>query len=237
MSAAPEWLRDSIARLEQDARLDPLASRLERVAATVAAGSRGDALRGDWLGHALHPLLTDFPLGCWASAGLLDLVGGRGSRGAAQRLVGLGLAFVPVTVASGLADYQTAGDDKVRRVGVVHALGNTAVSVCYWKSWRARRRGRHARGVGWGLAGGSLAWVTGYLGGHLSFVRGVGHGARGLNLTEAADIELLDRSAASELLGVPPHQVDTLVEEGLLESVGSDRFRRADVLAVKLAGG
>ena len=69
---------------------------------------------GEWLGHALHPLLTDLPLGCWLSAGLLDLLGGRRGRPAAQRLVALGLLFVPVTAASGLVDWTSASDVRVR---------------------------------------------------------------------------------------------------------------------------
>ena len=36
-----------------------------------------DALSGTWLGHPLHPLLTDLPIGFWTSAFTLDLVGGR----------------------------------------------------------------------------------------------------------------------------------------------------------------
>ncbi len=238
MSAGPGWLQRSVSDLERNPRLDGVAHELDRVAATVTAGERGALLRGDWLGHALHPLLTDFPLGLWLSAGLLDVVGGRRSRAAAQRLVGLGLLFVPPTVAAGLADFATVRDPRVRRVGAAHAMGNSLVTLCYWKSWRARRRARHARGVAWGLAGGTLAWATGYLGGHLSFGRGVGHGLRGLARPgHVDDVELLDRDGASRLLDVPPHQVDTLVEEGLLEAVGPDRFRRADVLAAKLSGG
>src|SRR5260370_8198870 len=33
-----------------------------------------DLLNGTWLGHALHPVLTDVPIGCWTSTALLDLV-------------------------------------------------------------------------------------------------------------------------------------------------------------------
>ena len=142
-------------------------------------------LQGRWLGHALHPLLTDVPLGCWLSANLLDLLGGRRSRPAAQRLVGLGLMAVPPTMATGWADWSTIEDDGPRRVGVVHAVGNAAVGSLYFLSWRARRRGRHLRGAALGLTGGLLAMGTGYLGGHLSFARGAGMGQRGLEEGDA----------------------------------------------------
>src|SRR2546430_17597698 len=29
-------------------------------------------LRGDWLGHPLHPAPTDVPIGFWSASGLLD---------------------------------------------------------------------------------------------------------------------------------------------------------------------
>src|SRR5438067_491099 len=58
---------------------------LDRVGATASGAarpllSRPDAqrplalLRGDWLGHPLHPALTDVPIGCWTASVLLDMV-------------------------------------------------------------------------------------------------------------------------------------------------------------------
>jgi uncharacterized membrane protein len=170
--------------------LDRAVNLLEPVADQVGADGRGAVLRGEWLGHALHPLLTDFPLGCWLAAGFLDLTAPRSGRAAAQRLVGMGLLFVPVTAAAGLADWATVRDRRVRRVGVAHALGNTVVGSAYLLSWRARRRGHHARGVAWGLFGGTVAWATGYLGGHLSFGRGVGIGERGERPPSEMDSEM-----------------------------------------------
>ncbi len=62
--SAPPWLTDSILRLEGDARLDAAADRLSSVAdAVLSTPERRNALRGTWFGHALHPVLTDFPLG------------------------------------------------------------------------------------------------------------------------------------------------------------------------------
>src|SRR5918994_6523804 len=60
---------------------------------TVPAGPVKDALSGTWLGHALHPLLTDLPIGTWTSALLLDWLGGKDGRRAADRLIALGIAF------------------------------------------------------------------------------------------------------------------------------------------------
>ena len=32
-----------------------------------------DFLHGSWLGHPLHPVMVQVPVGAWASAGVLDL--------------------------------------------------------------------------------------------------------------------------------------------------------------------
>ena len=135
--------------------------------------ARREALRGSWFGHAIHPMLTDFPLGSWMSASLLDLVGGRSARGASRRLIGFGLLVSAPTVATGLAEWQaTAGG--ARRVGVVHVGVNSTATLLYASSWVARRRGRHWTGVLLGIGGGVMATLGGYLGGHLSLVRKVG---------------------------------------------------------------
>src|SRR5215207_9043026 len=71
----------------------------------VPAGPVKDALSGVWLGHALHPLLTDVPIGAWTSALLLDWIGGRGSERAADRLIGVGLAASVPTFVTGLTEW------------------------------------------------------------------------------------------------------------------------------------
>ncbi len=154
--------------LERQPPLDSVAGVVDRLAQQVASGVRGSILRGEWLGHPLHPLLTDLPIGCWTSAMLLDLFAGRRSRPAATLLVGAGVLSTLPTIAAGLADY--AGlEGRSRRVGAAHAAGNAVATAMYALSWRSRRRRHHLRGVAWGLAGGTAASVAGYLGGHLAF--------------------------------------------------------------------
>ena len=257
---APTWLRSAVNTIEGDARLDPLVRKLAGAAAPLASGRRGEVLQGRRLGHALHPLLTDLPLGFWMSANLLDLVGGRGARRSAQRLVGLGLLAVPPTVASGMSDWSTITSTRTRRAGAVHAVGNTVVALCYLRSWRSRRRGQHLRGVAFATVGGALAVGTGYLGGHLAYGRRAGTGERGLGVAEPlgrldadadADADmpmlddangdvLIDLTRASEMMGVPAPQVLAMVDEGLLDPVMTEpalRFREVEVQALRLLGG
>jgi nitrite reductase/ring-hydroxylating ferredoxin subunit/uncharacterized membrane protein len=158
----------------RDERLDALA----RPAADAARQALDrqplkDTLSGTWLGHPLHPMLTDLPIGFWTSAFTLDLVGGRGARRAATRLVGWGVLSAVPTALSGAADWgDTTGRE--RRIGLVHAAANTTALGCYAASWIARHRGHHWRGVALGLAGATAATVGGYLGGHLLQALGVG---------------------------------------------------------------
>ena len=173
-SATPAWMLDRLQALEDDERLDDAAERLEKVAdAVLASPDVQGALRGRSFGHALHPMLTDFPLGAWMSASLLDIVGGRSARGPSRRLIGFGLLAAMPTAAAGLAEWQ-ATHGAARRVGVVHAGVNGTATVLYGLSWLARRRGRHAVGAVLGVGGGVVATAGGYLGGHLSLVRNVG---------------------------------------------------------------
>jgi hypothetical protein len=93
-------------------------------------GARAAVLRGDWLGHAVHPLLTDLVLGTWTSASLLDLFGGTESSAAAQRLIGAGLLAVGPTAWAGWAEWSAAGP-RDQRVGLVHAVTNALAIGLY----------------------------------------------------------------------------------------------------------
>jgi uncharacterized membrane protein len=160
--------------LENDSRLDRVADRWQPVAdALVADPKRRDLLHGKQIGHALHPLLTDLPIGAWTSANLLDLFGGEESRPAARKLVGFGLLCAVPTVITGAAEWAMTTDGP-RRVGVVHAGSNSVGFMLYGASWLARKRGNHSRGVGYALAGSLFATVGGFLGGHLAIGRKVG---------------------------------------------------------------
>jgi uncharacterized membrane protein len=162
------------AAVEEAGQLDR-ASALLRPVASALVGERAlrDALQGRWLGHALHPLMTDLPIGFWTSATVLDLVGGEAARPAARRLTGLGVLAAVPTALTGLAEFGGLQHTRDRRTATAHALGNVAALSCYTGSWIARRRGRWTTGVALALAGSAIASGSGFLGGHLSEARKV----------------------------------------------------------------
>ena len=162
---------ERLGELEQlDDAGEMLANAVKQV---LPAGPVKDVLSGTHLGHALHPLLSDVPIGTWTSALLLDLVGGEGAEDGADRLVGLGILASLPTIAAGLSDWaDTVGPD--RRTGLVHAWANSAALALFTASYAARKGGRRRLGVTLGLAGGGAMGIGGFLGGHLSYARGVG---------------------------------------------------------------
>jgi nitrite reductase/ring-hydroxylating ferredoxin subunit/uncharacterized membrane protein len=163
--------------LESAAVLDGPAKKVGKsVRGSFEAGPVKDALSGTWLGHAIHPLLTDVVIGAFMSANLLDLLGGDRDGRASERLIALGLAAYAPTAVTGVSDWADSevGSESVRRVGLVHAAANGTAAALYAASLVARLRGSRGRGKALALAGAGLLGGGGFLGGHLSFVRGVG---------------------------------------------------------------
>lgn len=169
-------LRYQVDRLERLPALDGLVGAVESFWTTVLPNGRArDLLHGTWLGHPLHPALTDVAIGCWLSAAALDAVGGTGARDASRRLVGLGVLSAVPTAVTGAADWTALGEfEKPKRVGAVHAVANATATALYAASWLARRGGRHRRGVALSTAATALAGAGAYLGGHLAYRNAVG---------------------------------------------------------------
>ncbi|HKF79990.1 MAG TPA: Rieske 2Fe-2S domain-containing protein [Thermoleophilaceae bacterium] len=169
---APEAIAQRIEGLEA---LDALAEPLQKGVRTLVPQESPlkDLLSGTWLGHPLHPPLTDVVVGAWTSALLLDLVGGDRGEQAADRLVAAGILAAVPTAAAGLSDWAELRGG-TRRVGTIHASGNVSALVLHALSWTARRRGQRGRGVVLSALGYGVATFSAWLGGHLSFGKGVG---------------------------------------------------------------
>ncbi|MHB8532612.1 MAG: DUF2231 domain-containing protein [Solirubrobacteraceae bacterium] len=165
--------------LERARALDGIVRAIDPiVASAVGKGARRRVLSGAWLGHALHPLLTDVPIGAWTSALTLDLIGGESSGHAADLLVGVGLAAFAPTAISGWSDWGATGTPEQRRVGLAHAAVNVAAATIFAASLLRRREGRRGAGKRLGAAGAAVLGAGGYLGGHLSYAQGAGAGRR-----------------------------------------------------------
>jgi nitrite reductase/ring-hydroxylating ferredoxin subunit/uncharacterized membrane protein len=159
-------------RLEEARSLDPVSDLLQAAVQAVAKPQLlRDLLHGSWLGHPLHPVLVQLPVGSFLSAAVLDLLPGR-SR-AASTLIAVGAAGVAPAVAAGLLDWSQMTRDR-RRVGLVHASANAVAVGLYAASVVARLRGRTARGKALGFTGLAVVGLGAYLGGHLAYAQSAG---------------------------------------------------------------
>jgi nitrite reductase/ring-hydroxylating ferredoxin subunit/uncharacterized membrane protein len=163
--------------------LEPLADVLQKVPAAVYRGRVGRAvkslLNGTWLGHPLHPVLTDIPLGAWTLAVIFDLIyffsqHSAMARTGAEILVGVGIVAALGAAITGYTDW---GDtiDRERRVGLTHGLLNVIATVLYVISLVIRLTSsgqRLAILVSW--IGYALLITAAYLGGELVFNIGTG---------------------------------------------------------------
>ena len=124
--------------------LEPIADRLQPTIA-AALGADGpigpkiaDILHGTWLGHPLHVVLTDVPIGSWTAAAVLDaleeMTGSRAIGRGADAVIAVGLVGAAGAAITGLADWSKIGGGQPRRIGLAHALLNATATACYFTS-------------------------------------------------------------------------------------------------------
>jgi nitrite reductase/ring-hydroxylating ferredoxin subunit len=156
-------------RLEQAEVLDRVVEPGQRLARWLRPGPVRDALNGVWLGHPLHPVLAQAPVGAWLSAAVLDATGGSADRSAGEterrRLVAFGLAAAAAAAVAGTADWSEQHEQQMR-VGVVHAAANVTAAGFYGASLLTRKP---AASRALRLAGLAAVTAGGLLGGHISF--------------------------------------------------------------------
>ncbi|MGO4456439.1 DUF2231 domain-containing protein [Streptomyces sp. M-16] len=171
VDTASAWWLTALDRLERTTVADPAIRVLQRGVRSLPLGSMRDLLRGRPLGHPVHPVLVQVPIGCWLSAAVLDLV--PGSQRATATLTAVGLAGVAPAAMAGWADWADMPPEQAR-VGLAHAVSNVAAVACYTASLTARLGGRWARGRMWSLGGLAAVAVSGALGGHVAYRQAVG---------------------------------------------------------------
>jgi nitrite reductase/ring-hydroxylating ferredoxin subunit/uncharacterized membrane protein len=174
--------------VEQQEALDQLSDQIQPLVqnAFKAAGPAGRELKnifhGTWLGHPLHPALTDVPLGAWTAALALDAmesISGRRELGAgADAAIAVGLVGAAGAAVTGLTDWSET-DGRARKVGLLHGLLNVGATALYTTSLVLRRKQKRNAGVGFAMLGFAVSSASAYLGGHLVFGEqiGVNHAA------------------------------------------------------------
>src|SRR4051794_30595497 len=173
----------AIDALAQQSWLDPIADPVSTAVhqAFDAAGESGQALKnaahGVWLGHPLHPVLTDVPLGSWTTALALDAAesatGDRGFGRAADLAIGVGLAGAVGAAITGLTDWSET-DGRARRLGLLHGLLNVSATSLYVLSLALRRKRARSAGRACSTAGFAVATAAAYLGGNLVYSERIG---------------------------------------------------------------
>ncbi|MFE0602473.1 DUF2231 domain-containing protein [Streptomyces sp. NPDC058892] len=169
-AASGRWLT-TLNRIERSTLADPAIRILQRGIRSLPLGGTRDLLKGAPLGHPLHPVLVQVPIGCWLSAAVLDSV--PGERRAATTLTAVGLAGVGPAAIAGWADWADLPPEQAR-TGLAHAVSNAAAVSCYAVSLAARLSGHPAKGRLWGWAGLAAVGVTGALGGRVAHRRAGG---------------------------------------------------------------
>jgi nitrite reductase/ring-hydroxylating ferredoxin subunit/uncharacterized membrane protein len=164
--------------------LDPVADQLQpRVAQTlgrdgVIGPKVANFLHGTWLGHPLHVVLTDVPIGSWTAAAVLDLIeantGSRALGRGADAAIKIGLFGAAAAAITGLTDWAKIGRGSRRRVGFVHAVLNVTATLCYVTSLRLRRKRARQAGRKFALLGFLVSNASAYLGGHLVYNERIG---------------------------------------------------------------
>ena len=181
-------LAESAARgIERQEWMAPVEDALQRAVAAAfkAGGNAGRAvknfLHGTWLGHPLHPALTDVPLGAWTTALVFDTLdaGSRGwpwqtaARRRADDAILVGIVGAVGAALAGLTDWQHT-NGTARRTGLAHAALNTVALGLYTGSLVVRRRGSRGAGRSLAVAGFGMVMASAWLGGRLVYRERVG---------------------------------------------------------------
>jgi len=131
---------------------------------------------GRWVGHPLHPALSDLPIGLWTGVMVLDAMdrdpAPRRGIDAAGILSAAGILAAGATALTGVTDW-TVSDEQDRRIGLLHGLLNTVALGLQGASLGTRMAGHRNTARALGAASLTVTAAAGYLGGHLVFTKGV----------------------------------------------------------------
>jgi nitrite reductase/ring-hydroxylating ferredoxin subunit/uncharacterized membrane protein len=161
-----------VTRLEDADWLDPAAKKVRKVVKRVIRPKWArDVLHGVPIGHPVHPLAVQVPLGAWISAAVLDAFPGNDR--AAAVLIGVGTGTAVPSAVAGFTDW-TQLHPQQQRVGLVHAAANITATSLYAASLVARAQGRRGSGKALAYLGLAVVGAGGFLGGHLTYRQAAG---------------------------------------------------------------
>jgi nitrite reductase/ring-hydroxylating ferredoxin subunit/uncharacterized membrane protein len=175
------WHGDLVAWLDRLDWLRTLSDRLTGVLGPVRERHQDNLVLelmhgGRWVGHPIHPALSDLPIGLWTGVMVLDAMdrdpAPRRGIDAAGVLSAAGILAAGATALTGLTDW-TVSNDEDRRVGLLHGLLNTVALGLQGASLGTRMAGRRSTASALGAASLTVTAAAGYLGGHLVFTKGV----------------------------------------------------------------
>src|SRR4051795_6306996 len=114
------------------------------VRGTLARQPLKDTLSGTWLGHAVHPVLTDVVTGAFLSSTMLDLLGGDDGERARRRLVSVGIVAAAPTLGTGANNWGDGGPGGEGGTGVrgVGGGGGAPAGGEGSEGWGGRGAGR-----------------------------------------------------------------------------------------------
>ena len=170
-----------IGKVGQQEWLKPVEENLQKFihkAFSLKGGRQAkNFLHGTWIGHPLHVILTDVPIGAWTTAIAFDALDSMSTRpqyrAAADTAVTFGLVGAVGAAAAGLTDWQDI-DPPARRIGLLHGLLNVASVVLFGGSLLARRRGSRTTGRSLAALGYAVSVAAARLGGNLVYGQKVG---------------------------------------------------------------
>src|SRR4051812_24962132 len=158
--AKQEWLESAA---------DPISRTIRNLFPGESGRAIKNALHGVWLGHPLHPVLTDIPVGAWTLATVLDALDGLGAskelRAGADFAVGFGLLGAVASAVTGVTDWSET-DGRGKTIGLLHGILNVAATALYTTSFFMRKQKKQrSAGIALSMLGFAVANASAYLGG------------------------------------------------------------------------
>jgi nitrite reductase/ring-hydroxylating ferredoxin subunit/uncharacterized membrane protein len=168
--------------------IERLSDSLQRIIGALIGARRRpprrlkSLLNGTWLGHPLHPAITDVPIAAWMLTAIFDIIwlvdpaANAWAARAAEVTVVVGVLGALGAVVTGSADWSdTYGRE--RSVGLLHGLLMTLTTAIYIASvWLRFTTGDGEQVIAavLGFVGVALVTYAAFLGGELAFTFGTG---------------------------------------------------------------